>query len=307
MSDCKHCSGAHSSTPSVFSKSLKNKEHRFGCCTVLNTRLSETLQNFPCKCLQFYLGNPKSYTCRKLDSKDVDSAVKICEEKDKTFYIHAPLICNLGNPNPGNNSVSGKTVKVLDDELNQLMPLPTAVVVHIGAVGKIENVAQRINQLDSLGHLKHKTAGVGSSRIKYPLLLEIGSGEGTQLGVTWPELRKLYEAIDKSKIGFCLDTQHIYASGGCDFENFESVVKLFDAANSICKDGISLVHLNDSAKSFGSKVDEHAPIGHKIWSKSKESLKALVDRCFEDSIDIISETSDPISDLKILMAMSEPF
>src|SRR3990167_4196877 len=72
----------------------------------------------------------------------------------------------------------------------------------------------------------------------------------------------------------------------------------FDECESISPGGISLVHLNDSEKEFGSRVDRHAPLGMGyIWGKGQFSgLKTLIERCREKNIDMVSETSDPESD-----------
>lgn len=83
----------------------------------------------------------------------------------------------------------------------------------------------------------------------------------------------------------------------CSFQTHEDVVKLFDDANSITPKGISMIHLNDSAKEFGSQVDRHAALrtGH-IWYHSDEGLKSLIKISKDYGMDLISETDNPIGD-----------
>jgi deoxyribonuclease-4 len=187
-------------------------------------------------------------------------------------------------------------------ELDVVAGLPAACVLHIGKVGTIETVASHINDLMMSGHLPLST----SSRVPFHLLLEIAAGQGTELGRNWEEIRHLYEALDRTRIGLCVDTQHAFASGMCKFETHEDVVKLFDMANYIAPKGISMIHLNDSARPFGSRVDRHAPLreGH-IWSASDEGLVALLDRAKEYGMDLITETSNPIQDNIIVQSYME--
>src|SRR5690606_22896129 len=135
------------------------------------------------------------------------------------------------------------------------------------------------------------------SRVPFHLLLEIAAGQGSELGRSWEEIRHLYEALDYTRVGLCVDTQHAFASGMCSFQTHEDVVKLFDAANGIAPKGISMIHLNDSTKPFGSQVDRHASLRNGyIWSESDEGLKSLIKISKSYGMDLVSETDDPVSD-----------
>ena len=83
----------------------------------------------------------------------------------------------------------------------------------------------------------------------------------------------------------------------CSFQTHEDVVKLFDAANSITRKGISMIHLNDSAKEWESRVDRHAPLrtGY-IWTQSDEGLQSLIHISQDYGLDLISETDNPVAD-----------
>jgi endonuclease IV len=137
--------------------------------------------------------------------------------------------------------------------------------------------------------------------VPFKLLLENAAGQGTELGRNWEEIRHLYEALDHTKIGICVDTQHAFASSMCSFQTHEDVVNLFDEASYITKQGISMIHLNDSTKQFKSNVDRHAPVskGH-MWYKEQESFNTLLDFAYGNCIDLISETSDPNNDINII-------
>lgn len=246
-------------------------------------------------CCQVYLGDPETYQCKTLSPAEKEEVRTACEAGDKTFYVHCPFVANLSKDH---NHQSWATALV-GQQLGVVEGLPAACVLHIGKRGTLENVAQNINLLHSMGQLPRSY----HHRIPYHLLLEVAAGQGTELGCNWDQLRKLYEGIDYSRVGFCIDTQHAYAAGMCDFSSHESVVKLLDEATAIYTGGIALIHLNDSLVEFGRRVDRHAPLrrGH-IWSQSDEGLRSLVEYAKVAGVDLVSETSDPITDQAIVQS-----
>jgi endonuclease IV len=73
-------------------------KHRVGGHVELKKTLLQTL-NQPSStgshCVQFYLGSAQGYSCRTLDSQDIEKSKAYCEMYGKTFYVHCPLIANL--------------------------------------------------------------------------------------------------------------------------------------------------------------------------------------------------------------------
>jgi len=131
------------------------------------------------------------------------------------------------------------------------------------------------------------------------LLLENSSGNGTKLGKTWEEYRKIYEGIDSNTIGFCLDTQHIFGAGQTDFEDHESVVKMFDECIDAYGRNPDAIHLNDSKVEHNSLKDRHQNIGEGyIWHQNDESLKSLLNYCYDNDIDVVLETPDQAGDIE---------
>lgn len=265
---------------------------RCGGTQHLRTTLTDILcQNPQCKCTQLFLSDPISYRCPTITAADKATVRQYCQLHDKTFYVHCPLIANLAKPE------ASRSVNVLTKNLQAVRDLPGACVLHVGKVGTLANVAARINELDRQGILVRGT----HARVPFHLLLEIAAGQGTELGRTWEEMRHLYEALDTTKVGLCVDTQHAYASGMCQFRDHEDVVTLFDEAQSITHKGISMLHLNDSARPCGSRVDRHEVLrkGH-IWYREDDSLRSLLTMSHDMGLDLISETSDPGADMQLV-------
>ena len=94
------------------------------------------------------------------------------------------------------------------------------------------------------------------------LLLETTAGQGTGLGHTFEQLAKIMDKIArKDRIGICLDTCHIFAAGYDIRTNsaYERTIKQFDAV--IGLDHLYMIHLNDSKRDLGARVDRHTHIG----------------------------------------------
>lgn len=269
--------------------------HRVGCNVSLGTTLLETLtqpasQN--CHAIQLFLGSPKSYNCRTLSATDKEQSLNYCNKWNKSFYIHCPYVANLSK-DPETlydyKSILSKSVRVIQKELEQIKGLPGSCILHTGAKGTIQNVIDNINDLEiSRGHHRNEK----------PLLLENAAGQGTSLGRSWEEYRKIYEGIDKNVVGFCVDTQHLFGAGTTDFSDHESVIKMFDKCQEVYGSNPDVIHLNDSKISLNGKKDRHANIGEGyIWHKDDESLKSLLNYCYDQDIDVILETPNPGSDL----------
>ena len=95
------------------------------------------------------------------------------------------------------------------------------------------------------------------------LLLENTAGQGSHLGWNMEQLGWLLERTGEAmQVGVCLDTCHAHAAG-YDFstaEGFKAWDKEAKKYNVI--GAIRALHLNDSKKGCGSRVDRHEHIGH---------------------------------------------
>jgi deoxyribonuclease IV len=114
------------------------------------------------------------------------------------------------------------------------------------------------------------------------LLLEHTAGQGTNLGHRFEQLATILELLDGSpRVGVCLDTCHLLAAGYdiVSETGYASTIQEFDRLVGL--ERIRVVHLNDSLKPLGSRVDRHAHIG-----KGKLGLqpfrRLLNDRRFAD-------------------------
>ncbi|EQD79224.1 apurinic endonuclease Apn1, partial [mine drainage metagenome] len=94
------------------------------------------------------------------------------------------------------------------------------------------------------------------------VLLENAAGQGTTLGRNWDELARMLSGVrDGRRIGICLDTCHLLASG-LDFRSRESYGERIDEiAGTIGLESVRAFHLNDALAPLGSHRDRHANVG----------------------------------------------
>jgi deoxyribonuclease-4 len=91
--------------------------------------------------------------------------------------------------------------------------------------------------------------------------LEITAGQGTSLGYRLEHLAEIMELVKSSeRLGVCLDTAHLFAAG-YDFRGRKFPAFMRELEKTIGFRPIKVLHVNDSKKPLGSRVDRHEHIG----------------------------------------------
>lgn len=95
------------------------------------------------------------------------------------------------------------------------------------------------------------------------LHLENTAGAGGTLGRSFEELASLLEAAGgEDRLGICLDSCHLYASG-YDIKSRQGLTETLDRyEKEVGKRRLRSLHLNDSMVPLGSNRDRHAILGH---------------------------------------------
>jgi deoxyribonuclease-4 len=122
-------------------------------------------------------------------------------------------------------------------------------------------------------------------------VIENMAGQGTNLGYTFEQLAHIIDKVeDKSRVGVCIDTAHLLASGyeirtraGYDetFRRFDRIIGFHYLKG---------VHINDSHKDLGTRVDRHASIGKGVMGMDLFTF-IMNDRRF-DGLPIVLETPE---------------
>jgi deoxyribonuclease-4 len=120
-------------------------------------------------------------------------------------------------------------------------------------------------------------------------VIENTAGQGTNLGFSFYQLKKIIDRVeDKTRIGVCIDTCHAY-SAGYDLKTkpgFEDVFREFEEV--IGFNYLKGMHLNDSKKALGSKVDRHESLGK--GTIGLEVFECIMNDSHFDNIPLILET-----------------
>jgi deoxyribonuclease-4 len=123
------------------------------------------------------------------------------------------------------------------------------------------------------------------------LVIEVTAGQGTNVGYRFEHIAEIIDQVkNQSRIGVCIDTCHVFAAG-YDIRTREAHENTFEQFEKII--GFSLlrgVHLNDSKKDLGSKVDRHECIGKGYLGL--QPFEMIVNDSRFDSIPLILETPD---------------
>ncbi|MCC6313205.1 MAG: deoxyribonuclease IV [Thermomicrobiales bacterium] len=171
------------------------------------------------------------------------------------LVAHNSYLINLASPD---DALWEKSRLALLDELDRcdLLGVPY-LVAHPGAHGGSgvdAGVARIAAALDRI----HAERPEGRAVV----LLETTAGQGMALGRSFEELAAIVELVaDTARIGVCFDTCHVFAAG-YDLRDrlaYETTMTAFDERIGLSR--IKALHLNDSQKGLGSRVDRHAHIG----------------------------------------------
>jgi deoxyribonuclease IV len=186
---------------------------------------------------------------------DDDCALFHEKRSVRPVITHASYLINLATTN---EEFHRKSIAALVDELDRAERLGIhAVVLHPGAhMGAgVENGADQVaRSLDRI----HATL----PEHNVVTLLETAAGQGSCLGCSFEELGRILDRVDdRSRVGVCIDTCHIFASG-YDIrtrEGYERTMEQLEEHVGI--ENVGAFHLNDSKKHLGSRVDRHEHIG----------------------------------------------
>lgn len=171
----------------------------------------------------------------------------------KSPCAHASYLINLASPNP---ELWRKSVDSFVVELERAERLGlVGVVVHPGAAtderAGLEAIVRALN-----------VAVEAAMAERVEVWLETTAGQGSSIGHRFEQLAELLEKVERpERFGVCLDTCHVFAAGYPlgTAEEFAGTMKAFDKTVGIKR--LRAVHLNDSKKGLGSRVDRHEHIG----------------------------------------------
>lgn len=237
-------------------------------------KLPENAIKIGLKTYQFFSKNQMQWKGKPIDKEEAAlHKANIEKFKIRSPAIHASYLLNLGSPD---REKLEKSYEAFIDELKRAEHLGIELLIfHPGAhMGSGESGAlERI--VESMNRAADETKGY---RVK--MIVENTAGQGTVVGYSLEHLAYIMDNVeDRKRVGFCIDTCHIYQAGYDISNNFNGVI---DQIKSILGlSNIKAIHLNDSKPPFNKHLDRHEMLG-----------KGKIDKSFFINIFNVKEFSD---------------
>lgn len=199
-----------------------------------------------------YTGAPQNTARSPIEREKTIAAYELMKEHNidvNNIVVHAPYIVNLA----GSGSNYDFAIMFLKEEIKRVEELGLKkLVLHPGSHVKLTREEGINNIINALNIVLKKDS-------KVDILLETMAGKGSEIGITFQELKQIIDGVKYSEyIKVCLDTCHINDAGYL-VEKFDDVLKEFDEIIGIKK--IECIHVNDSINDIGAKKDRHANFG----------------------------------------------
>jgi len=185
-------------------------------------------------------------------------------------FCHATYLINLATPDP-----------VLADKSRACLDANLATAEGMGADGLVLHIgSHRGSGFDTslpgiVEALIEALDSVEASVDPCPILLENAAGAWDTVGRSFEELAAVIDAAGgDERLGVCLDTQHLWASGVPfgTVEEADDLVALVEDTVGMAR--LQCLHLNDSKVAFGANKDRHENIGD--GTIGTEALAALL-------------------------------
>jgi deoxyribonuclease-4 len=206
--------------------------------------------------VQIFTKNNNRWQGKALDLEEVARFRDAARDFKREHLIsHAAYLINLASID---DTIYAKSMAAMRDELDRAEALGLSwVVLHPGSHmghgedGGVARIAE------SLGILLEDTANY-----KVGIALECTAGQGTALGYKFEHLAAIRKKVRaRKRLGVCLDTCHMFAAG-YELRNVKGYrATMAELDRTVGIENVHAIHVNDSKKPLGSRVDRHDHIG----------------------------------------------
>ncbi len=234
-----------------------------------------------------FIKNQRQWFSAPLKSDEIERFKTACREHSfSPEYIlpHSSYLINLGSPDldaleKSRNSFFEEMSRCEQLGLTMLNFHPGSHLNKITPEECINRISKSINM--ALERSKEVTA-----------VIENTAGQGSNMGFEFEQIGAIIDGVDdKSRVGVCIDTCHTYTSGYDLVNHYDEVWSEFEEV--IGLKYLKGLHLNDSKKELGSRVDRHDSIGKGLMGI--DFFKRIMKDSRFDNIPIILETPDELA------------
>lgn len=213
-------------------------------------------QRCGCDVVQLFTKNNNQWRAKPI----TEAEAKLFQDALAELHIahpisHSSYLINLASPD---EVLWQKSVDSMIVELERAEQLGIAhVVLHPGShttATQDEGITNVARALDLIHQLR--------PRIAASIALEITAGQGTNLGWKFSHLAAIIgQTKQPERVGVCFDSCHAFAAGYdlADRKTYLAMWREFDDLLGL--DRLKAIHLNDSKRERGSRIDRHEHIG----------------------------------------------
>lgn len=247
--------------------------------------------------------NQRQWNAAPLTTKSIEIFKLKCEEfgfLQEMILPHDSYLINLGHPEAEGLQ---KSREAFLDEMQRCEQLGLKLLnFHPGShLNKISVSQCLTNIAESINIVLDKTSGVTA-------VIENTAGQGSNMGYIFEQIAEIIDQVsDKSRVGVCIDTCHAFTSG-YDLRTKEEFIRTFKKFDEVIGwKYLKGIHLNDSKKEFGSRVDRHDNLGKGLIGI--ELCETLMSDPRFDNMPIILETPDETAwadEIRMLRALEKP-
>jgi deoxyribonuclease IV len=230
--------------------------------------------------------NQRQWFSNPLSKTSIKKFRENCENLNYSpFQIlpHDSYLINLGHPEKeplekSRNSFLDEMQRCEQLGLDRLNFHPGS---HLKQISE-EECLSRITE--SINIVLDKTRGVTA-------VIENTAGQGSNMGFRFEHLKFIIDKVeDQSRVGVCIDTCHAFTAG-YDLKTAKGFSETFSQFDKIV--GLKYLygmHINDSKKEFGTRVDRHENIGKGFLGD--EVFRIIMNDSRFDNIPLILETPE---------------
>ncbi len=238
------------------------------------------------KAFALFTKNQRQWKAKPLSGRNIEAFRRNCNQlgyRPEHILAHDSYLINLAHPEEAGLD---RSRQAFVDEFERCEQLGLATLnFHPGShLGKISEQEGLRRIAESINIALDRTRGVSA-------VIENTAGQGNHMGHRFEHLAQIIDQVeDRSRVGVCLDTCHTFTAG-YDIKTREGYEDTLEAFDRIV--GLSFLkgmHLNDSKKDLGSRVDRHDSIGKGFLGS--EPFKYIMNDPRLDGIPMILETPD---------------
>lgn len=251
--------------------------------------IPEQISKIGYQIFQIFLGVPHQILSKPKPENDLAELGKELEKYQLECVIHGSYTINLCHPS--GNKLFQTSLKSLVQDLRSSAKIGRrclGVIIHMGKNVKINGISNK-KALDN--YVKGLKLALQQSPVDTVIVLETGASQGCEIASKIEGLAEIYQSLnesEQSRIKFCIDTCHIFATG-YDISTRGGAKSYFVKFNELIGiDKVACIHFNNSKTPLESHVDRHADLEYGYIKA--DGLKTIAQIAKKHRIPLIMET-----------------